>query len=82
MTVRGRRWTAVVLFVAAAAIARPTDAESSLSSVEMLARVYGRVLDADFTAADRALSACSGAPPEACQVLATTALWWRIQLYP
>jgi tetratricopeptide (TPR) repeat protein len=48
-----------------------------------LVRAYDAILDARFDAVDAALEeACGPAPPEACEVLAAAALWWRIQLDP
>lgn len=54
-----------------------------LRGVEGLARVYDFILDARFDQADAELQrACGPAPPEACDVLAATARWWRILLDP
>jgi tetratricopeptide (TPR) repeat protein len=48
-----------------------------------LTRVYDSILEARFDQVPAELKrACGPAPPEACQVLAATALWWRIQLDP
>ena len=48
-----------------------------------LIRVYDSILEARFDQVPAELKrACGPAPPEACQVLAATALWWRIQLDP
>ena len=50
---------------------------------EALARAYDLILDARFDQVDAELQrACGPAPPEACDVLAATALWWRILLDP
>jgi tetratricopeptide (TPR) repeat protein len=50
---------------------------------EPLARAYDVILDARFDQVDAELRrACGPAPPEACDVLAATALWWRILLDP
>lgn len=50
---------------------------------DALARTYDLILDANFAQTDAALERrCGGAPEEACEVLAATALWWRIQLDP
>jgi tetratricopeptide (TPR) repeat protein len=55
----------------------------TLRGVEGLARAYDAIMDARFddVAADLLL-ACGPAPKEACDVLAATSLWWRIQLDP
>ena len=46
-----------------------------------LRRLYDQILDARFEEADAERPrACGPAPPEACDVLAATALWWRILL--
>ncbi len=48
-----------------------------------LARCYDAILDARFDAADSEIAqACGPAPPQACELLRATALWWRIQLDP
>jgi tetratricopeptide (TPR) repeat protein len=49
-----------------------------------LVRAYDFILEARFDQVDAELGrACGGnAPPEACDVLEATALWWRIQLDP
>ena len=50
---------------------------------EPLARAYDYLLDARFDLVDVELRrACGPAPAEACDVLAATALWWRILLDP
>src|SRR5688572_17024310 len=50
---------------------------------EALARVYDFILEARFDQVDAELRrACGPAPAEACDVLAATALWWRILLDP
>ncbi len=50
---------------------------------EALARAYDYILEARFDQVDAALRrACGPAPPEACDVLSATALWWRILLDP
>lgn len=50
---------------------------------DALARTYDLILDANFAQADATLDrGCAAAPDEACDVLAATALWWRIQLDP
>jgi hypothetical protein len=48
-----------------------------------LIRVYTAILDARFEDVGAELeSACGPAPQEACDVLAATAIWWRILLDP
>lgn len=60
-----------------------TPAGRELRGVQGLARAYDFILDARFDQVDPELRrACGPAPPEACDVLAATALWWRIQLDP
>jgi tetratricopeptide (TPR) repeat protein len=50
---------------------------------EALARVYDTILDARFDQVEAELRrACGPAPPEACDVLTATAVWWRILLDP
>lgn len=61
----------------------PPDRPGLLRGEESLARAYDFILDARFDQVDAELRrACGPAPPEACQVLASTALWWRILLDP
>lgn len=56
---------------------------SDLRGVEGLVRAYDSILEARFDQVDAELRrACPPAPSEACEVLAATALWWRIQLDP
>jgi tetratricopeptide (TPR) repeat protein len=48
-----------------------------------LARVYDAILDARFDDAEaETVRACGPAPPQACELLRATALWWRVQLDP
>ena len=45
--------------------------------------VYDDILDARFEQAEADLGdACPPAPPEACDVMASTITWWRIQMDP
>ncbi len=54
-----------------------------LRGVDGLVRAYDFILDARFDQVEPELrKACGPAPREACDVLAATALWWRIQLDP
>jgi len=58
-------------------------ARADLTGVEGLAHVYDLLLDARFAQAESELPhACPPAPQEACDVLAATITWWRIQLDP
>lgn len=48
-----------------------------------LVRAYEYILEARFDQVEAELRrACGPAPPEACNVLEATALWWRIQIDP
>jgi hypothetical protein len=52
-----------------------------LIGVDGLARTYDLLLNADFAKAQAELpSVCPPAPREACDVMAATITWWRIQL--
>ncbi len=54
-----------------------------IRGVDALARAYDFILEARFDQVDAELRrACGPAPPEACDVLGATALWWRILLDP
>ena len=60
-----------------------TISSSDLTGVDGLSRVYDFALNADFPKAETELShACPPAPREACDVMAATITWWRIQLDP
>lgn len=60
-----------------------TAATYQLRGEEALVRVYDFILEARFDQVDAELRrACGPAPSEACDVLAATALWWRILLDP
>src|SRR6478736_2160212 len=70
----------LVLSVAAATVGL---VPSQIRGVDGLARAYDFILEARFDQVDAELRrACGPAPPEACDVLAATALWWRILLDP
>lgn len=72
---------AVVTLQAAASSPPPPVAQ--LRGLEGLVRAYDFILEARFDQVDAELrKACGPAPREACDVLAATALWWRIQLDP
>jgi tetratricopeptide (TPR) repeat protein len=83
MTV-GSAAVAVALAVALAVpSAAPLPHRSELRGLDGLVRVYEFILEARFDQVDAELRrACGPAPREACDVLAATALWWRIQLDP
>ena len=54
-----------------------------LRGEEALVRAYEFILESRFDQVDAELRrACGPAPPEACNVLDATALWWQIQLDP
>jgi hypothetical protein len=56
---------------------------ASLRGIDGLARAYDFILEARFDQVDAELRrACGPAPPEACEVLDATSLWWRILLDP
>lgn len=67
-----------------AAPTRPTlPPRYELRGEEALVRAYEFIVDARFDQVEAELRrACGPAPPEACNVLEATALWWRIQLDP
>jgi hypothetical protein len=79
-----RRHCAVVLlaFAGTAAVVGARAARP-IRGVDALARAYDFILEARFDQADAELRrACGPAPPEACDVLNATALWWKILLDP
>ena len=80
---RGRH-RAVVLLALVAATAVPAARHARpIRGVEGLARAYDFILEARFDQADAELRrACGPAPPEACDVLNATAIWWKILLDP
>ena len=54
-----------------------------LRGVDGLVRAYDSILEARFDQVDAELRrACGPAPKEACDVLAATAIWWRVLLDP
>lgn len=60
-----------------------TSVRRDLRGADGLVRAYDFILDARFDQVEPELrKACGPAPGEACDVLAATALWWRIQLDP
>jgi hypothetical protein len=84
------RRACIGLLLAALAAARllsapydPRPAPADLTGVDALVAVYDAILNADFDEAETRLShACPPAPQPACDVLAATRTWWRIQLDP
>ena len=80
-----RRWCAAagVACILVADLAAGQQSAPLLRGEEFLARVYDFILEARFDQVDAELRrACGPAPAEACDVLAATALWWRILLDP
>jgi tetratricopeptide (TPR) repeat protein len=78
-----------VLATAPGATSRPASPHTQERSPRVirgedgLIRAYDLILDARFDALGAELArACGPAPVEACHVLDTTALWWRILLDP
>lgn len=58
-------------------------APADLTGIDGLVKVYAAILNADFDGAGAELArACPPAPQPACDVLAATSTWWRIQLDP
>lgn len=74
-------WCVWFVLVPAAGAAGPV--RRDLTGVDALARVYDLLLNADFATAETELAdACPPAPRQACDVMAATITWWRIQLDP
>ncbi len=60
-----------------------TSTAHQIRGVDGLARAYDFILEARFDQVEAELRrACPPAPPEACDVLAATSLWWQILLDP
>ena len=82
----GGATTCLVLTVTlalASGSAAPQQPVRGLTAAPQLARVYGAIFDARFDEVPQLLrQACGPAPKDACAVLDTVALWWRIQLDP
>jgi tetratricopeptide (TPR) repeat protein len=83
MTHGCRALTALIVAVLTLQPVNAGPAPRELRGVEGLVRAYDFILEARFDQVDAELrKACPPAPREACEVLAATALWWRIQLDP
>jgi len=83
MTALRRRVAVVVLVWLGTAATTSGAAPGSIRGVDGLARAYDFILEARFDQADAELRrACGPAPPEACDVLTATAIWWKILLDP
>ena len=79
-------WRGVLLLsvalCAGALQAAPRPART-IRGIDGLTRAYDFILEARFDQVDAELRrACGPAPPEACDVLGATALWWQILLDP
>ena len=60
-----------------------TQPQRGLTAAPELGRAYAAIFDAGFDEVPSLRArACGPAPPEACELLDTVALWWRIQLDP
>jgi len=79
-------WPSAALVLTSLAVAglRPANQPAhTIRGVDGLARAYDFILEARFDQADAELRrACGPAPPEACDVLNATSIWWRILLDP
>jgi predicted Zn-dependent protease len=75
--------TAHCALVVGLLLTAPAAEAAPLTGLPGLVRVYDAILDARFDEVAVELKrACGPAPPEACDVLAATATWWRILLDP
>jgi len=79
-------WRCVVLAIVTLCATAPRGAvvaAHQIRGVDGLARAYDFILEARFDQVDAELRrACPPAPPEACEVLDATSLWWQILLDP
>jgi tetratricopeptide (TPR) repeat protein len=83
MTALRRRGAVLVLALLGTAAATNGAARHPIRGVDGLARAYDFILEARFDQAEAELRrACGPAPPEACDVLNATAIWWKILLDP
>src|SRR3954454_22206288 len=78
------RWASMlVALLAATSVPFAAQSDHAMRGIDGLARAYDFILEARFDQVDAELRrACGPAPPEACEVLAATSLWWRILLDP
>lgn len=80
------RASAAAIVAAACACAVPRAAAPPirrLTAAPEVVKVYDAIFDARFDAVPGLLKeTCPPAPKEACQLLETVALWWRIQIDP
>jgi tetratricopeptide repeat protein len=80
---KGRHCATSLLVLLGAAAVLGAHPARSIRGVDGLARAYDFILEARFDQADAELRrACGPAPPEACDVLNATAIWWKILLDP
>jgi tetratricopeptide (TPR) repeat protein len=78
-----RHWASGALAVLGVAAGLSAASSRAIRGVDGLARAYDFILEARFDQADAELRrACGPAPPEACDVLSATAIWWKILLDP
>ena len=83
MTARGVTGLLLLAMALTVPVNGRAPATRDLRGVDRLARAYDSILEARFDQVDAELRrACPPAPREACEVLAVTSLWWRIQLDP
>src|SRR4030095_7909399 len=79
----GRHCAVILLALVGAAAVLGARPAGPIRGVDGLARAYDFILEARFDQADAELRrACGPAPPEACDVLNATAIWWKILLDP
>ena len=81
---RQARWVVAAAALIVAWMARGDAAQvpiKGLTNAQALSRAYDLVYDADFAGADAELArACGPAPAEACEVVRSASLWWRVYL--
>src|SRR3954469_332500 len=78
------RWASMLVpLLAATSVPFAAQSDHAMRGIDGLARAYDFILESRFDQVDAELRrACGPAPPEACNVLEATAIWWRIQLDP
>jgi tetratricopeptide (TPR) repeat protein len=83
---RSPSWRCAVVVLATLAATTPqavSPPAHQIRGLDGLARAYDFILEARFDQVDAELRrACGPAPPEACDVLGATSLWWQILLDP